>query len=77
MASFQTALGLDAHSTYALPGFTSTTLPSPNLHLTSSATACINKGLPTFVAASGELDIDDQTRVQNSRVDIGADETSY
>jgi hypothetical protein len=77
LASFQTALGLDAHSTYALPGFTSTTLPSPNLHLTSSATACINKGLPTFVAASGELDIDDQTRVQNSRVDIGADETSY
>jgi hypothetical protein len=77
LASFQTALGLDAHSTYALPGFTSTTLPSPNLHLTSSATACINKGLPTFVAATGELDIDDQTRVQNSRVDIGADETSY
>jgi hypothetical protein len=77
LATFQSALGLDTHSTYALPGFTTATLPTPNLHLTSSATACINKGLPSFTAASGEFDIDSQARVQNSLVDIGADETPY
>lgn len=77
LASFQTALGLDANSTYALPGFASTTLPTPDLHLTSVSSACINKGLPSFVAASGEYDIDNQARVQNLRVDIGADETAY
>jgi hypothetical protein len=77
LTSFQSALGLDAHSTYGLPGFTTASLPTPNLHLKSTATACINKGLPSFTAASGELDIDNQTRVQNSRVDIGADETAY
>ncbi|MDN5288092.1 MAG: hypothetical protein JWR38_4366 [Mucilaginibacter sp.] len=77
LASFQSALGLDAHSMYALPGFTTASLPTPNLHLLSSATACINKGLPSFIAASGEYDIDSQTRVQNSRVDIGADEKPY
>lgn len=77
LASFQSALGLDLHSTYALPGFVTASLPTPDLHLTRSATACINKGLPSFTAAPCELDIDNQARVQNSRVDIGADETPY
>ncbi|WP_158799315.1 right-handed parallel beta-helix repeat-containing protein [Pedobacter sp. L105] len=77
LAAFTAATGLEANSTYALPGFTSPSLPTPNLHLLSTATACINKGLPGFTAATDELDIDSQTRVQHSRVDIGADETSY
>lgn len=74
-ATFQSGTGLEANGQYAIPGFTTASLPSPNLHLTSTS-ACVNKGLPSYVAASGELDIDGQARVQNSRVDIGADETS-
>lgn len=77
ITAFTAATGLDANSTYAVPGFISSTLPTPNLHLASTATACINKGLPGFTAATGELDIDNQTRVQSTRVDIGADETPY
>ena len=76
LASFQTATGLDANSLYHTPGFVMASLPTPNLHLTSTS-ACVNAGLPGYVAASGELDIDGQARVQNSRVDIGADETAY
>jgi hypothetical protein len=75
LAAFRTATGLDAHSTYANPSLMSVTLPSPNLHLSNTST-CINAGDPAFVAASGELDYDSQTRVQHNRVDIGGDETS-
>jgi hypothetical protein len=60
---------------YNIPGFTTASLPTPNLHLTSTSVN-INRGLPTYIAASGELDIDAQARVQHSRVDIGADETA-
>lgn len=75
-ASFKTGTGLDANSTYGIPGFVSATLPTPDLHLAGSS-ACINSGLPSFVAQPGEFDIDAGTRVVNSRVDIGADETPY
>lgn len=75
LAAFQTATGLDANSNYGIPGFMSASLPTPDLHLSSSS-ASKNAGLPTFAAQSGELDIDKGARVVNSRVDIGADETS-
>jgi hypothetical protein len=48
---------------------------SSNFHIQSTSPA-INAGDPGFVAASGETDMDAQTRVQNSRVDIGADEVA-
>ncbi|MVT08462.1 right-handed parallel beta-helix repeat-containing protein [Chitinophaga tropicalis] len=76
LASLQSSTGLDAHGTYGNPSFVNATLASLNLHLASGST-CVNAGDPAFVAASGELDIDKQTRVQNGRVDIGADETAY
>lgn len=38
---------------------------------------CINAGDPTFVPATGETDIDEEDRVQQCRVDMGADETPY
>ncbi|QNK61079.1 right-handed parallel beta-helix repeat-containing protein [Pedobacter sp. PAMC26386] len=75
-AAYKTATGLDSNSTYSNPLYVSGTLPLPDLHLTS-ASLCVNKGLPSFVAQPGELDIDKEARVRNSRVDIGADETIY
>ena len=37
----------------------------------------INAGDPTFMEASGETDYNGDDRVQQGRVDIGADETNY
>ncbi|GAA0525648.1 right-handed parallel beta-helix repeat-containing protein [Chitinophaga japonensis] len=76
LAAFVSGTGLDAHSTYGTPSFVNSSLASLNLHLSSSS-ACINAGDPAFVPGSGELDIDKQARLQNGRVDIGADETGY
>lgn len=75
LAGFQTGTGLDAHGTYGNPSFVNNTAAALNLHL-ANGSACINAGNPAFVPASGELDIDKQTRKQNNRVDIGADETA-
>lgn len=75
-ATFKAATGLDANSTYGTASFVSASLPNPNLHLTS-ASLCVNTGLPSFVAQPGELDIDKEARVRNGRVDIGADESAY
>jgi hypothetical protein len=71
LAAFQTATGLDAHSTYGTPGFVSAT----NFHL-ATGSACINAGDPAFVTGYQEFDIDKQTRKQGTRIDIGADETA-
>lgn len=38
---------------------------------------CINSGDPGFVAQAGETDIDGESRIQQCRVDIGADESPY
>jgi len=76
LASFVSGTGLDTHSTYGIPSFVNNSLTSLNLHLTSSS-ACVNAGDPAFIADSGEYDIDKEARIQNSRVDIGADETPY
>jgi len=77
-ATFKSGTGLDAHSSYGTPSFVNSTLASLNLHLTSSS-ACINAGYPSYVVDTGddETDIDQQNRVQNSRIGIGADETSF
>lgn len=76
LAAFKNATGLDFNSGYGSASFVSASLPNPNLHLTS-ASLCVNAGLPSFVAQSGELDIDKEARVRNGRVDIGADESAY
>jgi len=76
LATFVSGTGLDTHSTYGLPSFVNSTLATLNLHLTSSS-ACINAGNPAFVEGYEEYDIDQDDRIQNNRVDIGADETPY
>ncbi|UCE61525.1 MAG: right-handed parallel beta-helix repeat-containing protein, partial [Phycisphaerales bacterium] len=47
-----------------------------DVHL-QSGSPCVNTGDPNDAAYSGELDIDLQPRVQQCRVDMGADETPY
>jgi len=42
-------------------------------HLQASS-PCINAGQPGFTPVAGETDIDGESRIQNARVDMGADE---
>lgn len=62
----------DANAVKANPQFTNGA--GANFHISTSSPG-VNAGDPGFSAGSGEVDMDGQARVQNSRVDIGADET--
>lgn len=64
----------DNSSVYIDPLLTNASVSSPNFHLQSTSPA-INGGNPGFSPISGEIDLDGQARVQNSRVDIGVDES--
>ncbi len=75
LANFIAGTGLDANSNYYNPLFVSSTLPNPNLHISSTSPA-INSGDPAFVTDTGEKDIDGGTRLLNGRVEKGADEIS-
>ena len=69
--AYQLGAGQDANSIFSDPMFVNPALP--DLHLLSSSPGR-DIGNPAFVAGAGEEDIDAEARVQNSRVDIGADE---
>jgi len=43
----------------------------------SPGSPCVNAGDPAFVPEPGETDIDAEPRVQQCRVDMGADETQF
>jgi len=75
LANFIAGTGKDANSNYFDPLFVNGSLPSPDLHLTSTSPA-INSGDPGFATAAGEVDIDAGTRLLNGRVEKGADEVS-
>lgn len=64
----------DNSSLYTNPLLANASATSPDFHLQSNSPA-INAGNPSYTPVSGEVDIDGQARVQNSRVDIGADES--
>jgi hypothetical protein len=69
--SWQSATGLDSNSLFIDPLLVNPT--ALNFHLQSTSPA-LDAGDPFYTAASGESDMDTATRVQNGRVDIGADE---
>jgi parallel beta-helix repeat protein len=69
--SYQSGTGLDGNSIFNDPLFNDTTIP--DLHLTSSSPGK-DMGNPSFIADLNETDIDGESRVQNTRVDVGADE---
>jgi hypothetical protein len=71
-SAFTTGTASNANSSFANPLFTSTVVASPDFHLGASSPA-INKGNPSYTAAAGEVDLDDQPRT-NGTVDCGVDE---
>lgn len=72
--AYLSGTGQDTHSQFDNPEFRSIILTSPDLHLTSASPA-IEAGDPALGASVlGEYDVDGDSRISGTRVDIGADE---
>jgi uncharacterized protein YjdB len=56
------------------PMLVNANIATPDFHL-QAGSPCINGGKVNFTPLAGEVDLDGQARVQNSRVDIGVDES--
>jgi hypothetical protein len=69
--TWQTITGFDSGSLFANPQMVSPV--GANLHLEMNSPA-IDRGDTAYMTVSNEVDMDTMTRVQNGRVDIGADE---
>lgn len=72
-AAYLVGTGQDAHSQFANPQLVNAA--GDDFHLQSTSPA-INQGDPAFVPGAGEVDLDGGPRVNGSRVDVGADETT-
>lgn len=72
LAQFKSDLN-DNSSTSQDPVLVNATIASLDAHLQSTS-PCINTGKPGFATISGEKDLDGQTRVYGTAVDIGVDE---
>lgn len=70
---FRGATGQEANSLFGDPMFVNSGGATPDVHLQPGSPA-IDSGDPSFVAASGETDLDGGARIAGARVDIGADE---
>ncbi|WP_421876726.1 Ig-like domain-containing protein [Marinoscillum sp.] len=64
----------DNTSSYTDPLLVSASPTSPDFHLQSSSPA-INAGDPSYTLTGSEEDLDGHARIQNSRIDIGVDES--
>lgn len=71
-SDYQSGTSLGANSIFANPLFVSSSISSPNLHIQESSPAR-NAGNPTYQSSTA-FDIDDEKRVSQNIVDIGADE---
>jgi len=71
-ADYKTASSQDANSLFSDPLFADNSTTNPDLHIQTSSPAK-NAGNPTFLTTNG-LDMDEEVRINESLVDIGADE---
>ncbi|MCX6312333.1 MAG: right-handed parallel beta-helix repeat-containing protein [Bacteroidetes bacterium] len=71
LSMWQVSIGNDNASIFTDPLFVNPAMD--NFRLTSTSPA-IDSGDSTYTSTSGETDLDTMSRVQNGRVDIGADE---
>jgi len=74
-STYQSQTGMDANSMYADPQFTNSSSSTPDFHLPGTS-VCINAGDPGFIAGNNETDFYGGARIVNSKVDIGAHESS-
>jgi hypothetical protein len=74
-SSYKSGTSQDSNSTYGNPLLVNAALPTPDLNL-QTGSPCINAGDPATVLLSGETDFNGNTRVVNTRIDIGAFESS-
>ncbi|WP_261510303.1 T9SS type A sorting domain-containing protein [Chryseobacterium paludis] len=72
-SAYKAATNQDANSIYANPSLMSTSNAIPDIHL-NLGSPCINKGKPTTIISSGELDFYGYSRISNMIIDIGASE---
>ncbi len=70
-ADYRAATTLDANSIFTNPLFVDDSFTNPDLHLLPNSPA-INAGNPSLVPEG--VDMDDEPRINQGRVDIGADE---
>ncbi|MGL4597514.1 MAG: choice-of-anchor Q domain-containing protein, partial [Bacteroidia bacterium] len=71
LAAWQTQTSFDVNSFNTNPLLAN--VNTFDIHIAANSPA-VDAGIPTYMAAFAEVDLDTMTRVQNSRVDIGADE---
>ncbi len=74
-SNYVSSTGMEASSIYTDPKITNSNVASLDFHLLNSST-CIDTGDPTFAAAINETDYYGNSRIINSKVDIGAHEFS-
>jgi hypothetical protein len=72
-SNYKSGTGMDAHSTFQNPLLVSNSITATDVHLSSSSPAK-NAGNPSLVAGAVETDMDGEARINNTVVDIGADE---
>jgi len=71
-SDFKSNTSQDANSIFSDPLFSNTTLLNLDIHIPSNSPA-VNAGNPNFQTTTG-LDIDNESRINDNRVDLGCDE---
>jgi hypothetical protein len=70
-STYKTGTGQESNSMYANPQFTSSSTSDPNFYLLNTS-PCVDAGNTATTLLSDETDYNDQTRIQNTTIDIGA-----